>query len=529
MSERYSKVFSLPENLYAEGAPVVIAAGALLKDNQTGRVVAQLKLRNISPKTIKAATVCLSPMNTVDNPLGDAVSYEYLDLNSARDTDFGSKSAIPMPDITTRSLNAAVVEVIFTDNSVWNASDATWEALKKPEALTPRLDGEMVRQFQMEYGSGAKNFFLEQKDLWHCVCGAVNRRGEKMCHLCRKPICDARDIDLDALKERKEKRLVEEREQTEKAKAAAQENIRKKIKIAVLVVPILTAFVILVNAVIIPSRGYRDAEKLSDSGEIVEAAFAFSKLGSFRNSRQQSLALWEQIVERKTVAAGRDHTVGLKTDGTVVAVGDNQYGQCDVLDWKNIVSIAPGYYHTVGLKADGTVVAVGENDYGQCNVTDWKDIMSIVAGGKHTVGLKVDGTVVAVGRNDYGQCNVSDWRNITSIDSCALHTIGLRADGTVVAVGWNEYGQCEVTDWKNIASVSAGSLHTVGLKANGTVVAVGDNESGRCNVSAWEDIVAISANVCHTIGLQTDGTVVATGDNEFGRCNVLKWTDIKLP
>ena len=35
MSERYSKVFSLPENLYAEGAPVVIAAGALLKDNQT--------------------------------------------------------------------------------------------------------------------------------------------------------------------------------------------------------------------------------------------------------------------------------------------------------------------------------------------------------------------------------------------------------------------------------------------------------------------------------------------------------------
>jgi len=37
MNERYTRVFSLPENLYATGSPVVIAAGALLKDNQTGK------------------------------------------------------------------------------------------------------------------------------------------------------------------------------------------------------------------------------------------------------------------------------------------------------------------------------------------------------------------------------------------------------------------------------------------------------------------------------------------------------------
>ena len=30
--------------------------------------------------------------------------------------------------------------------------------------------------------------------------------------------------------------------------------------------------------------------------------------------------------------------------------------------------VATGYYHTVGLKDDGTVVAVGHNNYGQCNV-----------------------------------------------------------------------------------------------------------------------------------------------------------------
>ena len=30
--------------------------------------------------------------------------------------------------------------------------------------------------------------------------------------------------------------------------------------------------------------------------------------------------------------------------------------------------------YTVGLKADVTVVAVGSNFSGQCNVSDWKDI-----------------------------------------------------------------------------------------------------------------------------------------------------------
>ncbi|WP_234813697.1 RCC1-like domain-containing protein, partial [Bacillus mycoides] len=35
-------------------------------------------------------------------------------------------------------------------------------------------------------------------------------------------------------------------------------------------------------------------------------------------------------------AAGCAHTVGLKSDGTVVAVGDNEYGQCDVDSWHGI-------------------------------------------------------------------------------------------------------------------------------------------------------------------------------------------------
>lgn len=39
---------------------------------------------------------------------------------------------------------------------------------------------------------------------------------------------------------------------------------------------------------------------------------------------------------KETIAAGPRHTIGLKSDGTVVAVGDNNYGQCDVSGWHGI-------------------------------------------------------------------------------------------------------------------------------------------------------------------------------------------------
>ena len=74
--------------------------------------------------------------------------------------------------------------------------------------------------------------------------------------------------------------------------------------------------------------------------------------------------------------------------------------------------MSAGSTHTVGLKSDGTVVAVGNNDYGQCNVSDWTDIVALSAGSKYTIGLKSDGTVVAAGNNDSGQCDVSGWTDI---------------------------------------------------------------------------------------------------------------------
>ena len=226
------------------------------------------------------------------------------------------------------------------------------------------------------------------------------------------------------------------------------------------------------------------------------------------------------------VSAGETHTVGLKSDGTVVAVGDNEHGQRDVGDWANIIQVAAGGYHTVGLKSDGTVLAAGYNYYGQCDVSSWTDIIQVAAGAYHTVGLRSDRTVLAVGYTYWWQCNVGAWTNIIQVAAGGYHTVGLRADGTVVAVGYNFHGQCDVDDWTGIIQVAAGGYHTVGLKSNDTVVAVGDNGYERCNIGGWTNIVQVAAGSYHTVGLRADGTVVAVGYNYHAQCDVSSWINI---
>src|SRR4030042_1647774 len=107
------------------------------------------------------------------------------------------------------------------------------------------------------------------------------------------------------------------------------------------------------------------------------------------------------------VSADGWHTVGLSTNGTVVAVGYNTFGQCNVSGWSGtgIVQVAAGDMHTVGRRSDGTVVAVGLNDWGQCNVGGWTNIIQVAAGWSFTVGRSGWAFMFAVGGNTYGQWN----------------------------------------------------------------------------------------------------------------------------
>ena len=131
MAERYTRLFSLSENLYAEGSPVVVSAGVLSKDNQTGKVIAQLKIKNISDKVIKAARVELATFDTVGQPIGESFLFEYLDLSASRDDEFGQKTPILISETSVRSFNVTVKQIIFSDNTIWSGGASVWQPLRQ--------------------------------------------------------------------------------------------------------------------------------------------------------------------------------------------------------------------------------------------------------------------------------------------------------------------------------------------------------------------------------------------------------------
>ena len=159
-----------------------------------------------------------------------------------------------------------------------------------------------------------------------------------------------------------------------------------------------------IDLVATPNTDYQFAHWTGDVGAIGNVDAATTKL-----TMNTSYSITANFAKQYDLAAGDRHTVGLKTDGTLVTVGWNAFGQCNVDGWTNIIQIAAGGWHTVGLESNGTVVTVGWNASRQCNVGNWTDIIQVAAGDGHTVGLQFDGTVVAVGRNNYWQCNVGGW------------------------------------------------------------------------------------------------------------------------
>jgi len=223
------------------------------------------------------------------------------------------------------------------------------------------------------------------------------------------------------------------------------------------------------------------------------------------------------------IAAGREHTVALKDDGTVVAWGNNLSGQTNVPGGlSGVTAVAAGSGHTVAVKDDGTVVAWGRNSDGQTDVPDGlTGVTAVAAGGNHTMALKDDGTVVAWGYNLFGQTNVpSGLSGVTAIAAGHFHTVALKDDGTVVAWGNNLSGQTDVPGGlSGVTAIAAGSFHTVALKGDGTVVAWGWNESGQTDVPGGLGVTAIAAGSRHTVALKDDGTVVAWGENSQGQAS----------
>lgn len=175
------------------------------------------------------------------------------------------------------------------------------------------------------------------------------------------------------------------------------------------------------------------------------------------------------------IAAGRDMSYAIKSDGTAWAWGANSYGELGdgsttnrlspvrVGTLTNVVDIAGGRDHGLALTGNGTVYAFGWNTYGQLGdgttanrstpVQVTTGVTQVIAGAHHSYALRSDGQVYSWGRNYRAELGdgtmtqrtrpvlVHNVSNAVSIGSGRDHGVAVLADGTVRTWGYNVNGQ----------------------------------------------------------------------------------------
>lgn len=257
------------------------------------------------------------------------------------------------------------------------------------------------------------------------------------------------------------------------------------------------------------------------------------------------------------VAAGSNHSLALRSDGTVWAWGDNSSGQlgtgviggvedepvqvgAGVVGFENIKAIAAGGAHSLALKSDGKVWAWGENANCQlgngnplCGIDsaiptkvqksgggDLNDIISINAGFAHSLAIQKDAL---------GVITVWSWGN-NSQGQLGYDTLGVDREYASKVLGEGGFG-----DLNDIVSVAAGDAHSVAVHNTGNVFAWGLNNLGQLGDSTginsntpvrvkelvgilFVDLTNIKAvasglDAHHSLALRTDGTVWAWGDD----------------
>lgn len=177
------------------------------------------------------------------------------------------------------------------------------------------------------------------------------------------------------------------------------------------------------NNIIDIDTGWRFTVGLTKKHELVFAGVAEEQRLQYEKNKEQ----WKDVVKISASGGdpdrnnrGKGHTVGLKSDGTVVAIGDSFNDQCKVngKEWTDIKDIAAGDWYTVGLKNDKTIVFTGTNPNGSKYIdydtlkklNKKKDVVDIAAGYGQTVFLHEDGTVTVMWFDIEDNKTVSEWR-----------------------------------------------------------------------------------------------------------------------
>ncbi|PYJ01789.1 MAG: hypothetical protein DME25_17490, partial [Verrucomicrobia bacterium] len=218
------------------------------------------------------------------------------------------------------------------------------------------------------------------------------------------------------------------------------------------------------------------------------------------------------------LAAYQFSSLALRTDGSLVGWGDNQYGQLNVPNTAaNAVAIAAGAFHFLALKADGSVVGWGRNSEGQASPpADLRNAVAIAASGFHSFALKSDGSVVGWGP---ASTLPPDATNIIAIAAGGSLTLVVKADGTVIGYGDNTFGQITIpASATNVVAVAAGDFYGLALRSDGVVIGWPSDDP---IPPIATNVIAISAGRFHWLALKADGSVVGSVDIPDSATNVV--------
>ena len=210
------------------------------------------------------------------------------------------------------------------------------------------------------------------------------------------------------------------------------------------------------------------------------------------------------------VATANNHVVALKTDGTVVAWGSNQFGQATVpAGLSGVTGVAAGQTHSLAVKSDGTVVAWGQNFYGDTTPPPrlrGVRVVQVAAGAYTSLVLKGDGTVDGFGWNRDGEAKPpAGLTGVVAISASWIHSMALRGDGTVVEWGI-DYAPIPV-GLDHVVAISSGPHNDMALRSDGSVVewALGQAQP-QMHVGPYTAISAAAE-----LAVRPDGTVDSWG------------------
>ena len=109
------------------------------------------------------------------------------------------------------------------------------------------------------------------------------------------------------------------------------------------------------------------------------------------NFTADEISALSNITNAKQVEVGLNFVAVLKNDGSVQIVGT--LPSADLSAFNGVKKISAGVHHLLGIKEDGTVIATGDNSYGQSMVSELYDIIDIAGGEYHSAFLREDGVV----------------------------------------------------------------------------------------------------------------------------------------